>query len=109
MSKKKFLSEPLITDNDSWWTGRQRIITFVSLNEAHAYWERLNSGTIPTPDKIKFKIAELEQRCVEKEKLIADDKTELNCLNHDKLYTDIRILLAKRLALEWVLGETLYL
>jgi hypothetical protein len=104
-NKKSYLSEPKITDKDSWWTGRNRIITFASLNEAHIYWQRLNCGAIPTPDKIKDKVAEFEQRCKDKE--IADDTAKI--LNHDKLINDIRILMSKKLALEWILGETTFL
>jgi hypothetical protein len=108
-NKKSYLSEPKITDKDSWWTGRSRIITFASLNEAHTYWERLNSGAIPTPDQVKEKIAELEQRCKDKEAIIKEDKETGNVLNHDKIHEDIRILMSKKLALSWVLGEITYL
>ncbi len=33
------LPKPKITDNDSWWTGRNRIKTFTSWQGAVAYWE----------------------------------------------------------------------
>lgn len=33
------LPKPKITDNDSWWTGRNRIKTFTSWQDAVAYWE----------------------------------------------------------------------
>jgi hypothetical protein len=107
MSKKSYLSEPKMTDKDSWWTGRNRIITFASLNEAHTYWQRINSGAIPTPDNIKDKVAEFEQRCKNIEQIIKEDTAKI--LNHDKLIDDIRILMSKKLALNWVLGETTYL
>jgi hypothetical protein len=38
----KELTEPKITDKDSWWTGRNRVKTFASWQDAHKYWESIN-------------------------------------------------------------------
>jgi hypothetical protein len=109
MGKNNYLSEPKLTDNDSWWTGRNRIITFASLTEAHSYWQRMVSGAIPTPDQVKEKIAELELRIKEYEDTIDIDKATYKCLNYDVFYEKINVLSAQKLALSWVLGETTYL
>jgi len=100
-----YLSEPLMTDNNSWWTGKNRIITFASLTEAHVYWLRMISGAIPTPDRIKAKIVELETRIVGYEDTIATDEATYKCLNYDIIYEKIKILMGEKLALSWVLGE----
>jgi hypothetical protein len=110
---KLFPSEPKITDSDSWWTGRNRIMTFASFTDAHLYWLKLMNDKVLTSDqkiteletRCKDKIAELEERCKKKEKDIADDKAAWNCLNHEKIYEEIRLLMGKKLALQWVLGE----
>ena len=43
-SKIKDLPKPKITDGDSWWTGRNRIKTFASWQDAVAYWESMQKS-----------------------------------------------------------------
>lgn len=34
----KYFKEPKMTDNNSWWTGKDRVMTFGSWSDAHKYW-----------------------------------------------------------------------
>ena len=34
----KYFSEPKITESNAWWTGRDRVMTFASWQDAHKYW-----------------------------------------------------------------------
>jgi hypothetical protein len=114
---KLLLSEPKLTDNDSWWTGRNRLMTFASFTEAHLYWLKLMNDKVLTSEqkiteletRCKDKIAELESRIKEYEDTIDIDKATYKCLNYDVFYEKINVLSAKKLALQWVLGETTYL
>lgn len=48
------LPKPQLTDSDSWWTGRKRIMTFASYKDALEYWEiGDNVPTIFTIDDMK--------------------------------------------------------
>jgi hypothetical protein len=63
-------------------------------------------STLKSVETIQAKINEFELIIKKKEKIIADDKKDWNCLNHEVIYAEIRILLAKKLSLYWAIGET---
>lgn len=35
----KYFTEPKMTDLNTWWTGKDRIMTFASRYDAYKYWE----------------------------------------------------------------------
>jgi hypothetical protein len=47
------LPKPQITDSDSWWTGRNRIATFSSYQEALEYWEMGDVKNVFTLNDVK--------------------------------------------------------
>ncbi len=60
-------------------------------------------------EEINLMIDDLEKRCIEKEGLIKEDKRNGNVLNADKIIDEIRILMSRKLALKWMIGEANYL
>ena len=75
---KLLLSEPKITDSDSWWTGRGRLMTFASFTDAHFYWLKLMNDSIPTSEQ---KIAELEAQLKKYDWISVKDKLPLKGQN----------------------------
>ena len=71
---KSLLSEPKITDKDSWWTGRNRIMTFASFTDARIYWLKLANDVIFTNEQL---IAELETRLKKHDWISVKDKLPL--------------------------------
>jgi hypothetical protein len=69
-------SEPKITDSNSWWTGRRRIMTFASFNDAHDFWVKVFNATIPilSHDQMIDKVIELEAHLKEHEWISVKDK-----------------------------------
>ena len=80
---KLLLSEPKITDSDSWWTGRKRVMTFASFNDAHDFWVKVHNATMPilSRDQMIDKIAELETRLKKYEWISVKDKLPLKGQN----------------------------
>lgn len=76
-------SEPKITDSNSWWTGRKRVMTFASFNDAHDFWVKVHNATMPilSRDQMIDKIAELETRLKKYEWISVKDKLPLKGQN----------------------------
>jgi hypothetical protein len=89
--------------------GVDRIFDILHLTIDLMSRDKMPNDIVRPSTEIKDKIAELEARCVEKEKKIADDKAQWNVLNHEKIYEEIRLLMAQKLTLSWVLKEINYL